>query len=173
MPLGAQQVTPLLRPGMHSINPMMFMGRPPGVVNVPGGMVPGNFPGFGMFPSPFMIGPPRLTTPLVTTTPIPVATAAAVVPKTPLIPPSTVYVGRIPPDVEDEFLRKLLSHCGAVSKWTRITDPETGQLKSFGFCEYAAPQAALRALRLLKDIEIDIDKKLLLNVDQKTKKNFR
>jgi len=166
--LGApQMMNPLMRPALPPMHPMMFMSHGsgvPGVPNVPS-MVPGMVPGFGMFPSPFMIAPPRLTTPIVTT---PIAVAAA--PKAPLIPPSTVYVGRIPPDVEDEFMRRLLSNCGAVSKWTRITDPETGQLKSFGFCEYAAPQSALRALRLIKDIEIDVDKKLLLNVDQKTKK---
>lgn len=84
-------------------------------------------------------------------------------------PVSTVYVGRIPPKCEDNFLKNLLCQCGIVSKWTRISDPESGQLKSFGFCEFATPQAALRALRILKDVEID-NKKFLLNVDGKTKK---
>lgn len=87
----------------------------------------------------------------------------------PTVPVFTVYIGRIPPKCEDEFLKKLLEKCGTMSKWTRISDPVSGQLKSFGFCDFVAPESALRALRLLKDVKID-DEQLLLNVDNKTKK---
>lgn len=110
------------------------------------------------------------TTPAVTPTKAPPVTPPITLPE-PLVPVSTVYVGRIPPKCEDIFLKQLLAQCGMVSKWTRISDPESGQLKSFGFCEFATPQAALRALRILKYIEID-GNKLLLNVDNKTKKTL-
>lgn len=39
---------------------------------------------------------------------------------------------------------------------------------AFGFCEYSSPDAALRAIRLLHDLEIG-DKKLVVKVDAKTK----
>merc|ERR1712088_1104384 len=44
----------------------------------------------------------------------------------------------------------------------------TGKLQAFGFCEYANPDAALRAIRLLHDWEV-ADKKLVVKVDAKTK----
>ena len=37
------------------------------------------------------------------------------------------------------------------------------------FCDYSVPQAALRALRILKDLDLD-EKKLLINVNKQTQK---
>eukprot|EP01132_Coremiostelium_polycephalum_P003282 gene3282-4111_t len=76
---------------------------------------------------------------------------------------TTVYVGKIPPVVEDEFIRKLLEQCGKVAKWNRASG------KGFGFCEYESPEGALRALRLLSELEID-EKKLLVKVEDKVQK---
>src|SRR5689334_2654195 len=68
---------------------------------------------------------------------------------------STVYVGKIPANLDDLVLRKLLECSGKMGKWTRMTDPETGQLKKFGFCEFLMPDGALRALRLIPQVEVD------------------
>lgn len=42
------------------------------------------------------------------------------------------------------------------------------QFQAFGFCEYAIPDAAARAIRILHDMLIG-DKKLVVKVDAKTK----
>ena len=44
----------------------------------------------------------------------------------------------------------------------------TGKLQAFGFCEYASPEHALRAIRILHDFNVG-DKKLVVKVDAKTK----
>lgn len=87
------------------------------------------------------------------------------------VPPTTVYVGRIPADVDDDFLKPLIELCGPISKWTRLSDPQTGKKKSFAFCEFGNPLSALRALRIINDLEID-DGKLLVNVDSKTQETL-
>lgn len=69
--------------------------------------------------------------------------------------------------MDEAFITTLLGACGPVTSWKRLADPDTKKLKSFGFCEYENPLAALRALRLLANIEID-GTRLLLNVDSKT-----
>ena len=44
----------------------------------------------------------------------------------------------------------------------------SGKLQGFGFCEYGDPEASLRAIRLLHDLEIGV-KKLVVKVDAKTR----
>jgi len=82
---------------------------------------------------------------------------------------TTVYVGKIPPGVEDDFIRKLLEQCGRVSQWRRVSDPVTGKLKGFGFCDYESALGVLRALKILNSLKID-QNELLLKVDEKTQK---
>jgi len=82
---------------------------------------------------------------------------------------TTVYVGKIPPTVDDDFIRRLLELCGDVAFWRRVTDPTTGQLKGFAFCDFKSPEGVLRALRLLNGLEID-GHNLLLKVDEKNQK---
>jgi len=77
----------------------------------------------------------------------------------------SVFVGKLPPDLTDDFLKRVLEQCGTVSKWSRIS-------KTFGFCEYVQPEAASRALRILKDLKIK-DKVLLIKVDDKAKKKLQ
>lgn len=45
--------------------------------------------------------------------------------------------------------------CGDVAFWRRVTDPTTGQLKGFAFCDFKSPEGVLRALRLLNGLELD------------------
>jgi len=82
-------------------------------------------------------------------------------------PPVTVFVGNITEKAQDSMIRQLLNTSGHVNSWKRVQGA-TGKLQAFGFCEYANPDAALRAIRLLHDWEV-ADKKLVVKVDAKTK----
>jgi len=82
---------------------------------------------------------------------------------------TTVYVGKIPPGVEDDFVRKLLEQCGKITHWRRVADPVSGKLKGFGFCDFESPQGVLRALRILPNFKVEVQQ-LLLKVDEKTQK---
>lgn len=75
-------------------------------------------------------------------------------------PPVTVFVGNIMDRAPDIMIRQILGACGHVLSWKRV--------QGFGFCEYAGPDAGLRAIRLLHDMEVG-NKKLVAKVDAKTK----
>ncbi|XP_015111290.1 RNA-binding protein 25 [Diachasma alloeum] len=75
-------------------------------------------------------------------------------------PPVTVFVGNIMDRAPDVMIRHILGACGHVLSWKRV--------QAFGFCEYAGPDAGLRAIRLLHDMEIG-NKKLVVKVDAKAK----
>ncbi|KAI8049900.1 hypothetical protein BDF22DRAFT_745776 [Syncephalis plumigaleata] len=101
------------------------------------------------------------------------------------VPPPTVtslYVGGISPGISDMWMEQLLRACGNVFRWTRGHDAEK-KPKSYGFCEYATPVDALRALRILggekqeggHPIELPIPgktgerKKLIIRADEKVR----
>lgn len=75
-------------------------------------------------------------------------------------PPVTVFVGNIMDRAPDIMIRQILGACGHVVSWKRV--------QAFGFCEFAGPDAGLRAIRLLHDMEVG-NKKLVVKVDAKTK----
>ncbi|PBC34697.1 RNA-binding protein [Apis cerana cerana] len=75
-------------------------------------------------------------------------------------PPVTVFIGNIMERAPDVMIRHILGACGHVLSWKRV--------QAFGFCEYAGPDAGLRAVRLLHDMEIGT-KKLVVKVDAKAK----
>ena len=75
-------------------------------------------------------------------------------------PPVTVFVGNIMDRAPDVMIRHILGACGHVLSWKRV--------QAFGFCEYAGPDAGLRAIRILHDMEIG-NKRLVVKVDAKTK----
>ena len=80
-------------------------------------------------------------------------------PPPPLLAPAekstTVYVGKIAPTLEDSIVRTLLDACGGVQSWKRASDPETQELKGFGFVEFEDAEGVLRAIRLLNGLKID------------------
>jgi len=82
-------------------------------------------------------------------------------------PPVTVFVGNITERANDGMIRHILTTMGPIQSWKRVQGA-TGRLQAFGFCEYANPDAAARAIRLLHDMLIG-DKKLVVKVDSKTK----
>ncbi|KAF2292729.1 hypothetical protein GH714_027665 [Hevea brasiliensis] len=83
-------------------------------------------------------------------------------------PQTTVYVGKIEPTVENDFMLSVLRFCGPVKSWKRAQDPSDGTPKRFGFCEFESAEGVLRALRLLSKFNID-GQELVLNVNQATR----
>ncbi|CAI0386377.1 unnamed protein product [Linum tenue] len=141
--------------------------RPP-YATLPNGYppVPGATPQ-GIMPPPAMIRPiftPRppgapvilpMTRPLVPSIPgvrpiIPPIMRPVIPSVTPAEKPqTTVYVGKISPTVENDFMLSLLQSCGTVKSWKRAQDPSDGTPRGFGFCEFENAEGVLRALRLL------------------------
>lgn len=85
-------------------------------------------------------------------------------------PPVTVFVGNITDRASDGLIRLILQKCGNVVNWKRVQGAN-GWLQAFGFCEYADPESAMRAIRILHEWEIG-DKKLVVKVDAKTKEKL-
>lgn len=72
----------------------------------------------------------------------------------------TVFVGNISERAPEPMIKKILSTCGLVLNWKRVS--------TFGFCDYDGPLAGCRAVRLLHDLEVD-GKSLVAKVDAKNK----
>ncbi|KAH8582253.1 RNA-binding domain [Cryptosporidium sp. chipmunk genotype I] len=67
---------------------------------------------------------------------------------------TTVYVGRIPAQVTNTHIRKLLSECGTILRWSRQEDPTTKKLSSFGLCEFDSPEGVINAVNVLNGVKI-------------------
>ncbi|KAM3568058.1 hypothetical protein VYU27_009812 [Nannochloropsis oceanica] len=63
--------------------------------------------------------------------------------------PMTVFVGKLPPNVPDQFIFSLLEQCGRVLEWKRVEG------KNFGFCLYARPAQARRCVNLMNGFKVD------------------
>lgn len=143
-----------------------YMGAPsPYPMGVPSGMPP-VMPGM----PPVHVAPPPVGAPYV-----PPAGALPIRIGAPISAPprligveTTVYVGRIPASATDDFIERLLQQCGKVANWKRMMDPISNTPRPFGFARFENEEGALRALRLLSNLEID-GNQLLLNVDDRTR----
>ncbi|KAF0696252.1 Aste57867_12950 [Aphanomyces stellatus] len=83
------------------------------------------------------------------------------------IGPLNVFVGKLPPDLHDNYVRNLLERVGTVVSWKRTADPISGKPKGFGYCTYATALDCIRALKLLNGFSLD-SKNILLKVDSTT-----
>jgi RNA-binding protein 25 len=134
---------------------MPLMRGPPGMmVAGPPGMMMAPPPGMGMAGIPGMVPPPPGT----------VDISVSLLPET---GPLTVFVGKFPPDIHDNYIRQLLDKCGTVLSWKRTMDPVTNKPKGFGYCTFAGATDVLRALRLLNGFSVD-SKEMLVKADSKT-----
>ncbi|KAG8471140.1 hypothetical protein KFE25_009561 [Diacronema lutheri] len=68
---------------------------------------------------------------------------------------AAVFVGNIPFDASEEELQAHLAQVGPVVALRVVTDPETGRLKGYGFCEYRNTETALSAARNLHELEFN------------------
>lgn len=144
-------------PGIPSYSPYASMIRPAFAPRPPGPI--------GVLP---VISRPPVPVPGVRPVNPPVV-RPALVPVTPAEKPqTTVYVGKIAPSVENDYMLSLLRLCGPVKSWKRAQDPSNGAPKGFGFCEFESAEGVLRALRLLSKFNID-GQELVLNVNQATR----
>ncbi|KAK7407260.1 hypothetical protein VNO78_09013 [Psophocarpus tetragonolobus] len=133
----------------------VFPPRPPGAVNMP----PVSRPPVAGIPTVRPIIPPVIR---------------------PMVPPSvtpaekpqnTVYIGKIAPTVENEFMLSLLQLCGTIKTWKRPQDLSTGTPTRFGLYEFESAEGVLRALRLLTKLNID-GQELKVNVNQNMKEHL-
>uniref|UniRef100_A0ACD5Y2U1 Uncharacterized protein n=1 Tax=Avena sativa TaxID=4498 RepID=A0ACD5Y2U1_AVESA len=106
---------------------------------------------------PVCPGPPPVAPPIY---PPPVAP--------PNIPHFKVYIGKIAPTVDNNFVISLLQVCGVVKSWEPVRNPIDGTHTGFGFCEFESAECCHRARRLLNKLSID-GQELVLNVDQATR----
>merc|ERR1719482_956355 len=82
-------------------------------------------------------------------------------------PLTTVYIGRLPPGLDDDFVRSLLEQCGRVIKWNRASDPNSGKLTTFGFCEFESLEGVWHAGECLHDKEL-LGKNILVKCEEKS-----
>lgn len=134
------------------------------------GFVPRPMPPPGVVPiqRPPIISGIRAIPPLVAPTARPPAPAVTLADK----PPTAVYVGKISPTVDNDFLLSLLRLCGPVKSWKRAQDPSNGKPKGFGFCEFESAEGILRATRLLSKLSID-GQELVININDATKEYLK
>ncbi|ONK56510.1 uncharacterized protein A4U43_C10F9550 [Asparagus officinalis] len=116
-------------------------------------------PGFPPRPLPQMGVIPQILRPPIPGIRGPPVVSPVVRPVVPAVatekPQTTVYVSKIAPTVDNDFLLSLLRLCGPVKSWKRAQNPSDGSPTSFGFCEFEAAEGILRFLRLLTKLNID------------------
>lgn len=129
-----------------------------------GGLVPNIPVGLGLLPSPVGITVPTGVA-SITAAPVrkvhqpqplnpgPTNGQTEAVPKKPLGPPVTVFVGKISEKAPDSLLRQMLTKCGFINVWKRV-DGADGKLQPFGFCEFADPESATTAIRVLNGFDL-------------------
>ena len=78
-------------------------------------------------------------------------------------------MGKIAASISDQLIKQLLEACGPVKSWKRMEDPDTKQLKPFGFCEFEDAEGVLRALNLLQNLSVG-GQELLLKCNTGTQK---
>jgi hypothetical protein len=98
---------------------------------------------------------------------------------------SPVYVGKIPPGVDDDFMRRLLEvpcilrksqchrklklsvcacemqNCGPVFQWKRMQDASSMRPKPFGYCTFQSEESIARAVRILNGLKV-VDRELMV-----------
>ena len=85
---------------------------------------------------------------------IPINPLVNQIPQKPLYESTKVWVSKIPENISDTFMLKLLETCGSVSSWKRLSDIN-GKPKSFGICEYETVEGVLKCLRVLNDYQLE------------------
>ncbi|CAL0312969.1 unnamed protein product [Lupinus luteus] len=175
---------------MQPMMPYQVPMRPYGYAMPPQGTMPPS--GIPRYPPPYgMVRPlyPPRAPGSVNVLPVPRLPVAGVPAVRPVIPPVirpvivpsvtpaekpqiTVYIGKIAPTVENDFMLNLFQLCGPVKSWKRPQDLSNGTPKGFGFCEFESDEGVLRALRLLTKLSID-GQELTLNVNSTMKEYLK
>lgn len=78
-----------------------------------------------------------------------------------------LYIGKIPLDMKDNLVERLLKCCGSIESWKRAIDTN-GNPKAFGYCEFEDIESAVVCLKTMNDLDVG-DCNLVVNADSKTK----
>ncbi|XP_033123613.1 RNA-binding protein 25-like [Anneissia japonica] len=161
-PLQVPQMPPNLQPRPPTFGTFPRMpGQPVGPMRM---MTVGMMQGRPMHPGMMPTMPPRpAMTQVTASSTIAMDQKSSLQPKLKI----TVFVGNISEKAPDGMIKQLLQKCGPVLNWKRVQGA-SGKLQAFGFCEYADPEAGLRAMRVLHDLKL-AEKKLVVKVDAKTR----
>ncbi|XP_026193417.1 RNA-binding protein 25-like, partial [Cyclospora cayetanensis] len=81
---------------------------------------------------------------------------------------STLYIGNITKHADNDFMRNLLAEFGRVLRWNRQSDPVSGQLAAFGFCEFADPLGAAKCIACLAGLKLQ-GRALVVNCNDKVR----
>ena len=145
---------------------------PPVGITVPTGVTSVSAAPVRKIPTDYPFYPGMMPAAAAAPSSVPPAPAAVESPVRPVSsgPSITVFVGSITDRASDILVRQMLSKCGNVNIWKRVQGAN-GKLQAFGFCDYADPESAMRAIRVLHDFEI-ADKKLVVKADAKAKEKL-
>ncbi|KAJ3636390.1 hypothetical protein Zmor_004305 [Zophobas morio] len=81
--------------------------------------------------------------------------------------PLPIFVGNISELVADNLVLQVLQKCGEINTWKRVRG-DSGKLQAFGFCEFSNPEGALRAMKILGQVEL-ADKVLKVSANNTNK----
>lgn len=66
---------------------------------------------------------------------------------------STIFVGNVPYDAGEDDLKEIFGRAGTVTNLRMVYDKDTRQPKGYGFCDFADPDSAVKAMKELSDVE--------------------
>ena len=78
-----------------------------------------------------------------------------------------LYIGKIPNDMKDNLIERLLKWCGSIESWKRAIDTN-GNPKAFGYCEFEDIESAIVCFKTMNGLQVG-DNSLVVNADSKTK----
>jgi hypothetical protein len=64
-----------------------------------------------------------------------------------------LYVGKIPSDVKDSMIERLLKSCGPIEYWKRAIDASS-MPKGFGYCEFEDVDGALVCIKTMSGLKV-------------------
>ena len=77
-----------------------------------------------------------------------------------------VFVSKIPKEMSDALIERILKICGSIESWKRSTNA-AGKLQSFGFCHYEDIKSVLLCENYMSDLQL-LDSRLKIKLDKKT-----
>jgi len=75
--------------------------------------------------------------------------------------PNKIFIGGIPPNLNEADVRELLQVFGALKSFNLVRDTTTGASKGYAFCEYLDPSTTDNACKGLNGMKI-VDKNLVV-----------
>lgn len=75
--------------------------------------------------------------------------------------PNKIFIGGIPPNLNEADVRELLQVFGALKSFNLVRDTTTGASKGYAFCEYLDPNTTDNACKGLNGMKI-VDKNLVV-----------